>query len=307
MELHGRILGAIKGAQPGPTVIAMVAVHGNEPAGVTAARRTLDALRALRGGLACGEFIAVVGNLGALQAGQRYLDQDLNRSWTDELMAQLLQGRRLDREANEQLALIQTVNDIKARARGPVHLLDLHTTSSTSPPFVFVNDTPTQRRLASSLPLPVVFRLEAFLKGTMMSWARQMDMDLTVIEGGRHDDPESINRHEVITWLMLEALGCVDASPRPELSAYQGRMRREHAHIPASLEVTHRHPVKDDDQFKMQPGYDNFTPVDAGQLLAEDRRGPVRAHVAGYVLLPLYQKQGSDGFFIARSLSAEAR
>ena len=37
-------------------------------------------------------------------------------------------------------------------------------------------------------------------------------------------------------------------------------------------------------------------------LLAEDRRGLIRAREAGYVLLPLYQAQGSDGFFIARAL-----
>lgn len=306
MEPNGRTLGAIKGAKPGPTVIVMVALHGNEPAGVAAARRTLDGIDALASGLASGEFVAVVGNLGALNAGQRYLDQDLNRSWTGELMTQLRLGQRRDREAQEQLALIQTVNEIRARARGPLHLLDLHTTSSTSPPFVFVNDTPLQRRLASSLPLPVVFKLETFLKGTMMSWARQMDMDLTVIEGGRHDDPESINRHEVIIWLMLAALGCLDA-PAPEaMMNYQKRMRREHAHIPAALEVTHRHPVASDDRFVMKPGFDNFTPVDAGHLLAEDRRGLIRAREAGYVLLPLYQAQGSDGFFIAHALN-EAR
>ena len=37
-----RIVGRVTGTQPGPTVIVTVAIHGNEPSGLIAARRVLS-------------------------------------------------------------------------------------------------------------------------------------------------------------------------------------------------------------------------------------------------------------------------
>lgn len=47
----------------------------------------------------------------------------------------------------------------------------------------------------------------------------------------------------------------------------------------------------------MEPGFTNFQPVVRAQLLARDRHGDIRAVENGYVLMPLYQSQGTDGFF----------
>jgi hypothetical protein len=48
----------------------------------------------------------------------------------------------------------------------------------------------------------------------------------------------------------------------------------------------------------------NFQPVIRGQLLARDRNGEIRAPENGRILLPLYQSQGSDGFFLVRKISS---
>jgi succinylglutamate desuccinylase len=52
----------------------------------------------------------------------------------------------------------------------------------------------------------------------------------------------------------------------------------------------------------MEPGFTNFDPIRAGQLLAYDWRGPVQAPESGMVLMPRYQPLGDDGFFVARSV-----
>jgi succinylglutamate desuccinylase len=52
----------------------------------------------------------------------------------------------------------------------------------------------------------------------------------------------------------------------------------------------------------MSPGFDNFDPVRAGDPIAQDRNGPVRAPERGVIMMPLYQKLGEDGFFIARQV-----
>jgi succinylglutamate desuccinylase len=52
----------------------------------------------------------------------------------------------------------------------------------------------------------------------------------------------------------------------------------------------------------MTPGFVNFQAVERGGLLANDRRGEVRAPFPARVLLPLYQALGDDGFFLGRSV-----
>jgi hypothetical protein len=43
--------------------------------------------------------------------------------------------------------------------------------------------------------------------------------------------------------------------------------------------------------------------VKQGQVLANDRRGPINSPESGLILMPLYQKKGDDGFFIGREVS----
>jgi succinylglutamate desuccinylase len=50
--------------------------------------------------------------------------------------------------------------------------------------------------------------------------------------------------------------------------------------------------------FKMFPGFQNFSPIRKGEPLATDRHGIVYAPNGGCILMPLYQGQGNDGFFI---------
>jgi succinylglutamate desuccinylase len=43
--------------------------------------------------------------------------------------------------------------------------------------------------------------------------------------------------------------------------------------------------------------------VAAGTLLARDDGGEIRAPFDGLLLMPLYQAQGSDGFFLGREVA----
>ena len=60
--------------------------------------------------------------------------------------------------------------------------------------------------------------------------------------------------------------------------------------------------IREGDDFVMEPGFTNFQPVERGQTLARDRRGPILARESGQILMPLYQKQGTDGFFLVRQV-----
>ena len=67
-------------------------------------------------------------------------------------------------------------------------------------------------------------------------------------------------------------------------------------------ELLYVHPIAADDDFVMHPGFKNFQPIAKGELLASDKNGEIKAKQDGRILMPLYQKQGEDGFFLIQTV-----
>jgi succinylglutamate desuccinylase len=53
----------------------------------------------------------------------------------------------------------------------------------------------------------------------------------------------------------------------------------------------------------MNPGYRSFDEVRRGQALAVDAHGVVSCPESGRLLMPLYQPQGEDGFFLTKRVA----
>ena len=68
-----RIIGRLSGRAPGPTLVVVGSIHGNEPAGAEALEAVVGRL-SREGLLERGDLLAVVGNVEALDAGARYID-----------------------------------------------------------------------------------------------------------------------------------------------------------------------------------------------------------------------------------------
>ena len=68
-------------------------------------------------------------------------------------------------------------------------------------------------------------------------------------------------------------------------------------------EIIHRHAIEEGDNFVMEPNFKNFQFVPKNTLLATDKNGEVRNKEDAHLLMPLYQKQGEDGFFLVKELS----
>jgi len=98
--------------------------------------------------------------------------------------------------------------------------------------------------------------------------------------------------------------GIVAESALPALPAYRERLARTRGELPAVLSVHHRHAIGPGDAFRMEPGFANIQRVHGDQVLAHDRRGEIRAPGAGFILMPLYQAMGNDGFFLGREVPA---
>lgn len=300
-----REIGRVVGPSAGPTLIVVAAIHGNEHAGVAAARQLLDEL-GRRGdlALASGELVAFVGNVGAAREAKRYRVRDLNRVWLPSRVANLRARPRaevLDEDA-EQLELLEAIESAIARARGPVYLVDLHTTSAHGIPFVIFGDTAAQRAFVRDLPIPLIFGLEEQLDGVLSEYGARLGCVTFAVEGGQHDDPASVDNLRAVVLLAASSAGILAEGAQGEVRGAHALLDHRRQGLPRVLEVLSRHAITEADAFEMEPGFRNIDRARAGQRLGRDRGGPIRAPHDGVVLLPLYQGQGSDGFFWGREL-----
>lgn len=294
-----RVIGELVAPKPGPTLITIGSLHGNEPAGVGALQRVVKRLSGRSQPLRSGSLVGLVGNMAALEANRRFVDRDLNRNWNrPRLMTSDPPPRTTSVEDAEHHQLLTEIEHAIGRARGDVYILDLHTTSGDSPPFTVFADTLRSRRFARRLPNPIILGLEEHLVGTMVDYLAGRGYAAIAVEGGQHDDPGSVDRLEATLDVALHVLG-IDPDVRRTREAYE-RLRTASRTIPRALEITRSHALGPDDRFRMHPGFRGFDRVRSGEILAADATGEVRAPTDGFLLMPLYQELGDDGFFIAR-------
>jgi Succinylglutamate desuccinylase / Aspartoacylase family len=299
-----RLLGRHDDGRPGPTFVLVGGMHGNEPAGPAAIAAVLNRLGEKRAPLR-GRVLGLLGNRAALAAGRRFLGRDLNRGWSRGEVKALFdpEARRTLPEDDEQRDMLRSIAPLLATAREPVIFLDLHTTSSDGPPFTCMADVLRNRPIGLSLPLPLILGIEEILDTTLLGYFCDLGHVALAVEGGRSDDPASIANHEAAAWLALVAAGALPGSALPDLALHRERLATAARGKPDVVEIRHRHVVHDDDGFVMRPGLTSFTPVRRGQPVADDLNGPVLCPEDGLMLMPRYQGQGSDGYFLARSVA----
>lgn len=299
-----RLLGCVRGPRPGPTLVCIGALHGNEGAGVRALEIILEALRPRAEALA-GEFVALVGNTRALARGRRYLERDLNRAWTEARLAELRRSgpQAWGPEDREQMELLEAIEAATSRARGAVYVLDLHTTSGAGGTFTTFGDTLPNRDFAAHIPVPMILGLEELVDGTLLAFLGHRGLVAVVFESGQHAEPEAVDRAVAGIWIAVGAAGLLPSAQLPEASEGWKRLHREARTLPRALEMKYRHPVAEEDAFVMEPGFSNFQPVEAGEMVARSAAGPIQVSESARVLMPLYQEQGEDGFFLVREFS----
>ena len=299
-----RVLGSIVGSDDGPTMIVTAGLHGNEPAGIQAVKRLVERLEQ-DGSIRRGRLLAFAGNLTALEQGVRYVDRDLNRIWMEQEISGAdaePPGASLSVEPRQRFELLEQLKPVIESARGPVYFLDLHTSSADGPPFLTVGDTMRNRRFARGFPLPLILGLEEQVDGALLEYLNNFGLITMGVEAGQHDAPGSVDRHEAVLWLALVSAGMLSAGELPDFEGCLRTLSSAGRGVPPVIEVRYRHAISPTDGFRMQPGYRNFRPVRRGELLGEDRDGPIHAPEDGMVLLPLYQGKGDDGFFVAREV-----
>jgi len=303
-----RLIGAYTQNRAGNQLLFFGGIHGNEISGVQALQRVFAHLKKHQPSFR-GSVVGLAGNPPALAQGMRYLERDLNRLFDlDKLRGwqQLEADAGPDRiagslggEAREALELYRIIERLVQTGTPTQRIfVDLHATSASGGGFSVIRDTEANREIAARMHLPLIFGLETQLQATLMNLLYRLGMTGIVFEGGQIGSTEALEVHTAGIWTLLAGLGCLHPKDVPDYRRHINRMIDAADGLPKAVQTRYRHAVQPDDGFVMQPGFGNFNPVRQGDLLAHDHRGPVLAPRDGLLLMPLYQQQGEDGFFL---------
>lgn len=313
--MRTRTIGRYTAGNPGPLLICLGAMHGNEHAGVKAIELMIKMLEVepiTNPSFSYqGEFIGLIGNLEAYIINQRFITRDLNRSWTPHNVAEVLSAApetllHEDEEMRELYELVRQLIDENPNRK--IIILDLHTTSSTGGIFGIPNEDPESYELARHLNAPVILDMMKGIRGSTLNFftRENFDADLTtvVFESGQHLDPLSVNRAIAGITNIMAHIGAID---RNDIENQHNEILAAYSKdLPHVTRLVSKFFIEDITKFRMLPGYENFQPVQQGEHLADYDGEKVYAAIDGRILMPLYQSQGEDGFFLVQDVDTSA-
>jgi len=253
-----------------------------------------------------GTILGIIGNIKAYKQGKRYINRDINRMWSDELVQKIKLSKPEDLDG-EEIEIFEILGVIGQETLSGKYqkmiLLDLHTTSSEGGIFSITTEDTESIRIASALHAPVVKGLLKGISGTSLHYfcTKNIGIDSTALafEAGQHEDPKSVNRTIAAIINCMRSIGAVNKHDVENI--HDELLLNYSNNLPPLVNVIDKYTVKDNSKWLMKPGYTHFKSIQKGELLANDINGPVFAAHDGLILMPLYQAQGSDGFFIVEA------
>lgn len=307
-----RVVGRYSQNKKGPLLVVLGAMHGNEPAGVIAMQKLFELLKneplenpdfSFN-----GTFLGLIGHLEAYQQNKRFINRDLNRQWQKTKIDEIA-GKRFSELDSEEIQIFQILNhierEIEAHSYDRCIILDLHTTSSKGGIFTISSEYPDSLKIALELHAPVIKGMLNGLKGTTLHYfingALSIPTTAVTFESGQHTEELSSLRAIAAIINCMRTIGCVDGAHVE--NKHDELLITYSKDLPECSELVYRHGIEESDNFEMLPGYKNFQEVKEGQKLAKDKDGFILAKCDGRILMPLYQKQGEDGFFIVKESS----
>jgi hypothetical protein len=168
-------------------------------------------------------------------------------------------------------------------------------------------DTLMNREFASHFPLPAVLGVEEYLHEPLLSYANDLGIPAFAFEAGQHQDPSVTLIQEYVLWLALHSREMLSKSHIPEFYMMRQHLKEKGRSSSGLYEMRYRHEIQANEDFRMNPGYENFEPVFKDEVLASNQSGELRAIENGRIFMPLYQDQGDDGFFIIKRLGGRRK
>lgn len=281
----------IESGRPGPHVVIVAIIHGNETCGLSAMRAILTKRSAILRGRITMIAANVAGHARRI-AGQpqvgRFVDEDMNRLWSESRLA----GDGAD-----------TIESRRARSIAPLCrqadlLIDLHSMATAGPRLLMFHDTPAARALLPALPHDhhrVRFahpvhdgRLLIEQPGLLGEPSRAG----FVVECGQHGRPGTDTYARRITQALLAAAGVL-----PSTATQDG------AHRPRGRDVVAETMLRaESDGFCFLRPPAALQRFEQGEVIAEDGARRILAPFAPtYLLLPRVRPhRGAEAGILAR-------
>ena len=280
------------------TIVFVAGIHGNEKSGIIALKKVFKEIKETSIEIN-GTVIGLIGNLNALKKNTRYIDNDMNRIWNQKMInMQLPQKNSEHAELLILNGLIEKI--ILLKKKNNISIIDLHNTSSANGVFTIVNNK-KEAKLTSHLKIPIINNLFSKVKGSLARYYNKKNVTSLVFEGGAIGDPASINNHESGIWKILEKKNFIKGNLIPKKVLKNIKTMQNFAtNINGNYFVKYIHKIKKLDNFLMNPNMQNFEKIEKNQIIGHDKNGPVQSPANGYLLMPLYQEQGNEGFYIVQ-------
>ncbi len=305
-----RIIGVYDQKNKGNLLFVMGGLHGNEPAGMKAIEQVFHLLEIEPlhnpNFKFNGRIIGLRGNLAAIRENKRFIVKDLNRQFTLENIERVFDAHsNLDSEDKELKEILTLIHqEIKNYQPEKVVVLDLHTTTAFGGIFSIATDEEESQRIAVELHAPVIRKLINGIQGTTLHYFNTENLGVETVavtfESGQHNEDLSIKRAIAAITNCLRSIECVNAE---DVENKHDKILIEYSKgLPKIADLLYCHSIEEGDNFVMKEGYKNFQKVSKGELLAHDKNGAIYCKEDGRILMPLYQKQGQDGFFIIKTV-----
>lgn len=296
-----RIIGKYTSNRKGPLLFVTAGIHGNEPSGVKALEEVFKQLEITKPEIE-GILVGVSGNHKALNQNRRYIDEDLNRVWTEENIDQKKSETHEQKEMWEIINILEQFPEENFTKR---YFLDCHTTSSASLPYVSVQEVNDNDAWAHNFPTFIVRGFSDIITGDIDHYLSRTGITGFVFEAGQHEDKTSVENHEGVIWLALKEACKLDLSKIETFPECVNRFAEKNAPDQKTFELVHRHGLEDSDIFEMEPGYENFQKIKKGELLATKNGKEIKSEWDARIFMPLYQSQGNDGFFVIEEVEGK--
>ena len=298
MKEHRHIIDVV-GNNPQRKLIVVGGMHGNEISGITAIQNILARVKESFNNT--GTIYFLKGNIDAINASERFLEMDLNRLWVDKY----LNKPSSIADVSSLLALHTLIADTICEGKfDNCTFLDLHTFSAKSGIFCIPAGNDKSVQMAQSFGVPFIEKLSDMLPGTALSYFGKKGMTSVVFEGGTHDSDQAVRNLEAAIWHALAYNKLID-NQLDIVTESRDLLEKISQEYPHHLELIYRHKLDNYQAFQMRKGYYNFKPVSKSEPLAIQDQEEVFSPDKGYMLMPLYQKKGSDGFFIVKEKDPE--
>ncbi|WP_418280154.1 succinylglutamate desuccinylase [Halorubrum sp. DTA98] len=242
-----------------PEIAVVGAIHGDEPCGARAIERLLSDDPAVE-----RPIKLIVANEEALAAGERYLDEDLNRAFPGDPNADTHEGRLAHRVQSELTGCTT---------------LAIHSTQSYADPFAVVDSMDEiTRGVAPHLPVDVIIQTDEFTEGRLIEHPHTLEVEagLQASEGAA-DNAYWLTRAFLAATGALPAPGAedvVDAGGRDDVDVFRLRER-----IPKPDAETYEVFARN---FRRVEAGERFAAADGEALFAEEPFYPVLLSPYGY-------------------------